>query len=154
MKKEIQTELDSFLEAHHWKSVGEGKEKKDIEKTQNEYFERFNKVKREVIKPAMIEIGERVRTKGIEYHIYEDAAKTTAGEHVSGSIAIEFKIGNRPCFGVGCNKYTYDLCFFYNPSSKYYVDQSRGPESSLKLVDMTTDLIQKKIVLVLKESLI
>lgn len=154
MKKEIQAELDNLLEARHRKNAGEGREKTDIEKTQNEFLEKFNKVKRDVIKPAMTEMGERVRAKGIEYHITEDVAKTTAGEHVSGSIAIEFKFANRPCFGVGCNKHTYDLGFFYNTSSKYYVHQSRGPESSLKLVDMTPDLIQKKILLVLKESLL
>lgn len=154
MKKEIQTELDSLLEARHRKTAGEGKEKTDIEKTQNEFLEKFNKVKKDVIRPAMIEMGERVRANGIDYHIIEDAPKTTAGEHVSGSIVIEFKTGNRPCFGVGCKKSTYDLGFFYNTSSKYYVHQTHGPESSLKLVEMTPDLIQKKILLVLKESLL
>lgn len=154
MKKEIQTELDHLLEARHLKSTDEGKVKTDVEKTQNEFLEKFNKVKRDVIRPAMIEIGEKVRAKGIEYQIVEDATKTTAGEPVSGSVAIEFKIESRPCFGVGCNKRTYDLGFFYSPASQFYVHQSRGPESSLKLVEMTPDLIQKKIVLVLKESLI
>ncbi len=154
MKKDIQTELDNLLDSHHRKSLDEVKEKPDVEKMQNEFLEKFNKVKRDVIKPAMVEIGDRVRAKGIEYQITEDAATTTAGERVSGSIAIEFKIDSRPCFGVGCNKLTYDLGFFYNHTSKYYVHQSRGPESSLKLGDMTPDLIQKKILLVLKESLI
>lgn len=154
MKKEIQSELDGLLETRHWKAVDAAKEKTDVERTQNEFLERFNKVKREVLKPAMVEMGERVRAKGIEYHIIEDAAKTTAGEPVSGSIAIEFKIENRPCFGVGCKKHTYDLGFFYSPSSQYYVHQTHGPESSLKPVDMTPDLIQKKILLVLKESLL
>ncbi|HJT23240.1 MAG TPA: hypothetical protein VJ873_01595 [bacterium] len=153
MKKEIQTELDSLLEARHWKTADAEKEKTDVEKTQNEFLERFNKVKRDVIKTAMVEIGERVRAKGIEYYLIEDATQTTAGEPVSGSIAIEFKVGNRPSFGVGCKKRTYDICFFYDPSSKYYVHQSSGPESSIKLADVTSDLIQKKILLVLKENL-
>ena len=154
MKREIQTELDRLLETSHHKSVEGRKEKTDVERIQNEFLEKFNKVKKDVIKPAMVEIGERVRDKGIEYRITEDSTLTTAGERVSGSIVIEFKIGSKPCFGIACNKLTYDLGFFYHPSSKYYVHQSRGPESSLKLVEMTPDLIQKKILLVLKESLL
>jgi len=154
MEKNIQSELERILEKNRQTNEKIQSEKTSRENKELLFLNEFYKVSKEIIRPAMEEIGKAVSTNGIEYRITEKADLSARdGRHEPAEITVSFFTKDRhpspgnlsPKFSVTCIKRNFEVSYYESSWS------TGGPLGPGKLENITVELIQHKILEVLKK---
>lgn len=138
--------------------------KADMKNDRDMFNDEFRKIKKEIIWPTLVDIGNELNKLGNDYHIDEEEEKVDATAHAEPS-SLQFNL-----YPVGVDK------SFYTPDStpyiKFYANSyakmvgievstmmpgqggSIGTHGEYTLDKITREFVEKEVVSVLKESMV
>jgi hypothetical protein len=161
MKDEIKSKLDAILDRHDAAKRAAAEAKRVAENKEQAFIREFLKICDTVIRPAMEEIGNSVSVRGISFRISNQDAIPSDPRRGGGqgpSIAITFFPGQQeypehdfPAFTVFGNKYKQNVTF-HERTMMPGRGGSAGPSGEANLAELSSDLVQTKILNVLHKG--
>jgi hypothetical protein len=133
MNPESKKALDRILQKHESTTLSVEHAKGGPASKEEQFLARFYSVRASILRPAMQEVGEYVRTRGYEYEIDEQNEWTTGDTSSSGTIAIHFITSRQP----GRSRRDYPTFSFSCVTSH---------EGEVPLEELTPDFVERQLV--------
>jgi hypothetical protein len=160
MKDEIKSRLEAAFDKHEATKRAVADAKQVAESNEQRFLREFMEAQDSIIRPAMEEIGDYVKSKGYTYAVTaEDDKPSPDGKSRSSPAAIRLTIfiGERrgpshefPTFSVICEKGQQKVRFHESTMSPGRGGHS-GSAGEAPLSEVTKDLIQEKILKIVTE---
>jgi hypothetical protein len=150
MKKEVADKIKKALVQHRGHRQQVDQEKKKRHQQEHEFLARFIKVRKDIIKPAIEEIGVILRNEGYQYNIsMPDEGEDPSGRSVPASITMtildpERKGGfQQPFFSARCDKIGGKVQFSESTIGSEYAALADSGETTIE--GLTKDMIHDRI---------
>ena len=160
MKDKVKNELNSLINGYEKRKAKQVKKIEAQKREEDKFLQEFYLIRKKIIKPAMIEIGELLKSRGRNYQIDEqDEEFDREVKTKDARINIYFLILEK---GYESQLFEYPfVSFIADKRKKKIVTQENttrpnrgghsGDTGSYSLSQITTDLVHQKIMNVLKE---
>jgi len=160
MKDKVKNELNSLINGYEKRKAKQVKKFEAQKREEDKFLQEFYLIRKKIIKPAMIEIGELLKSRGRNYQIDEqDEEFDREVKTKDARINIYFLILEK---GYESQLFEYPfVSFIADKRKKKIVTQENttrpnrgghsGDTGSYSLSQITTDLVHQKIMNVLKE---
>ena len=160
MKDEVKNELNSLINGYEERKAKQVKKFEAQKREEDKFLQEFYLIRKKIIKPAMIEIGELLKSRGRNYQIDEQNEMIDHEVKTKDArINIYFLILEK---GYESQLFEYPfVSFIADKRKKKIVTQENttrpnrgghsGDTGSYSLSQITTDLVHQKIMNVLKE---
>ena len=160
MKDKVKNELNSLINGYEKRKAKQVKKFEAQKREEDKFLQEFYLIRKKIIKPAMIEIGELLKSRGRNYQIDEqDEEFDREVKTKDARINVYFLILEK---GYESQLFEYPfVSFIADKRKKKIVTQENttrpnrgghsGDTGSYSLSQITTDLVHQKIMNVLKE---
>ena len=160
MKDKVKNELNSLINGYEKRKAKQVKKFEAQKREEDKFLQEFYLIRKKIIKPAMIEIGELLKSRGRNYQIDEqDEEFNREVKTKDARINVYFLILEK---GYESQLFEYPfVSFIADKRKKKIVTQENttrpnrgghsGDTGSYSLSQITTDLVHQKIMNVLKE---
>ena len=160
MKDEVKNKLNSLINGYERRKAKQAKEFKAQKREEDIFLQEFYLIRKKIIKPAMIEIGELLKSRGRNYQIDEqdemlDHEVKTKDARINIYFILfekgyESQLLEYPFISFTADRREKKILTYENTTMPNRKGHSGGTGSYL-LNQITTDLVHQKIMNVLKE---
>ena len=160
MKDDIKSKLDAAFEKHEASKLATATAKQVAENKEQVFLREFVEARDAIIRPAMEEIGEYIKSKGYSYEVSTEDDKPSLdgrSRSIPASIRLTMFLGERrypihdnPGFSVICEKWHQKVRFHESTMSPGRGGHA-GPAGETSVPELTKDLLQERILKIVAE---